>query len=207
MGSNCCQERDDHEKDNIVTLVRDEDEDGWWLLDDHRNVVASVTACPWCGTSLDGVSRPIETALQGQIEDLEAKVAQLTAERDALRPTNPPPQGGHGDVWADMIAETPETDPLRTFMVRRRELGILRYGTPLRYLDGRNAALDLFEELLDAGAYAYKLRVHNEAYKLRVLNDAGFDQDAMPIPAKWRDAVDLFDAARKLIPLLPGDWD
>lgn len=36
---------------------------------------------------------------------------------------------------------------------RRREVGISRYGTALQPHNGRNALLDLYEELLDAAMY------------------------------------------------------
>jgi len=47
------------------------------------------------------------------------------------------------DVQAAVIAD----------IERRREVGIARYGTPLQPHNGRNALLDLYEELLDAAMY------------------------------------------------------
>lgn len=62
-----------------------------------------------------------------------------------------------GDVWLDAIdyAKSRGADlSMLLVMEQRRELGIERYGTPLQYGNGRDAVLDLREELLDAYAYA-----------------------------------------------------
>lgn len=48
-------------------------------------------------------------------------------------------------------------------MERRRELGIQRYGTALQCFNGRDALLDLYEELLNACMYAKQLLVEGEA--------------------------------------------
>lgn len=48
-------------------------------------------------------------------------------------------------------------------MERRRELGIQRYGIALQCFNGRDALLDLYEELLDACMYAKQLLVEGEA--------------------------------------------
>lgn len=42
-------------------------------------------------------------------------------------------------------------------IVERRELGIKRYGTPLQTNNGRDALLDLYQELLDGACYAKQL--------------------------------------------------
>jgi hypothetical protein len=52
-------------------------------------------------------------------------------------------------------------------MADRRQLGIERYGQPLRHADGRDPLRDLREELLDTIVYAY--RVHGEWGALQAL--------------------------------------
>lgn len=42
-------------------------------------------------------------------------------------------------------------------VMRRREVGIARYGTTLQPFNGRNPLRDLYEELLDAAAYVRQL--------------------------------------------------
>lgn len=44
-------------------------------------------------------------------------------------------------------------------VMRRRQLGIERYGTPVQAHNGRNALLDLYEELIDAAVYCKQLLV------------------------------------------------
>ncbi len=70
---------------------------------------------------------------------------------------NPDPSGGTGDCWRELIGYCGTAHPLRERMIARRQLGIERYGQPLRYGDGRDARLDYEEELLDAAVYAWRL--------------------------------------------------
>lgn len=65
--------------------------------------------------------------------------------RDGDQPL-PIPNSGR-DVMALMAAD----------VMRRRELGITRYGTTLQAFNGRNALQDLYEELLDAAVYVRQL--------------------------------------------------
>ena len=48
------------------------------------------------------------------------------------------------DIWALVLAD----------MAERRRVGIERYGTPLQPGNGRDALVDLYQELLDAVVYA-----------------------------------------------------
>ena len=73
--------------------------------------------------------------------------------------TNPAPKKGRGDVWNDIIMNLTPGTALRERAEARRMLGISRYGTPLQYGNGRDVALDLEEELLDALAYAQQLGI------------------------------------------------
>lgn len=66
----------------------------------------------------------------------------------------PAPIPNTGDVWAEIIAETPETDPLRTLFIARREMGIAKYGTPLGRGNGRDFRADAIQEAVDGIAYA-----------------------------------------------------
>lgn len=73
--------------------------------------------------------------------------------RDLAARDQPAPAGGAGDVWAEVLRDRPH-DPARAIYAGRRELGIARYGQPLRRGDGRDHWRDLVEELADAVAYA-----------------------------------------------------
>lgn len=104
-----------------------------------------------------------------------------------------PVPNGRSDVWATIIAE----------MQERRRIGINRYGTPLQPFNGRNANVDLIQELLDALAYAMQdeLERQEPSKGLRaVLGDmvrhvrefdlphpgvVGFDEDL----DKWGDRI------------------
>lgn len=66
--------------------------------------------------------------------------------------------------------EMPVVDPLRgnvqdlviTDIEERKRVGIERYGTPLQTFNGRDAVIDLYQELLDATMY---VRQHIEERK------------------------------------------
>lgn len=68
-------------------------------------------------------------------------------------------------MWLELIARE-RPGPVRDMMSARRALGISRYGTPLQRRNGRDAALDLREEVLDGLAYAQAL---NDRVAVRVL--------------------------------------
>ena len=59
----------------------------------------------------------------------------------------PDPKGGRGDIWNLVIQD----------MIARKAQGIERYGTPLKADNGRDALVDLYQELLDACAYVRQL--------------------------------------------------
>lgn len=69
----------------------------------------------------------------------------------------PDPEGGEGDCWLDLIDAAGEQHPFRERMLERRQVGIERYGQPLRRGDGRDEIRDLVEELLDGAVYAQRL--------------------------------------------------
>lgn len=60
----------------------------------------------------------------------------------------PPPKPNENKPIADLVIEDIE---------KRKELGKQRYGTYLQAYNGRNSALDLYEELLDACIYCRQL--------------------------------------------------
>lgn len=70
----------------------------------------------------------------------------------ALSP-QPPPLPNTGDVWAEVIADTPESDPLRPLFVARREMGKAKYGTYLGRDNGRDFRADAVQEGVDGVAY------------------------------------------------------
>lgn len=56
----------------------------------------------------------------------------------------PPAESNHPAVWGLVLAD----------MQARDQLGRARYGTPLQPFNGRDALVDLYQELLDAAVYA-----------------------------------------------------
>lgn len=61
--------------------------------------------------------------------------------------TQPPPQPSTGDIQKLVIDD----------MVKRREFGVAKYGTPLQANNGRDALADLYQELLDAVCYVRQM--------------------------------------------------
>jgi len=59
-------------------------------------------------------------------------------------------------------------DALIRHIEQRRKLGIERYGRPLQTFNGRNAVLDLVEELLDGATYAMQVEMENKAVQARI---------------------------------------
>jgi hypothetical protein len=67
------------------------------------------------------------------------------------------PEGGQG---GDLLLEV---------MEERRQVGLRRYGQPLRAFNGRHAARDLREELLDAANYSLQVEREMAALELAVV--------------------------------------
>jgi hypothetical protein len=66
------------------------------------------------------------------------------------------PLEGYGDVWLALIAwGVHDNEPLHAACMARRDLGIARYGHPLRYDNGQDLRQEALEELLDAAVYLY----------------------------------------------------
>lgn len=89
-----------------------------------------------------------------------------------LNAPQPPPSAGEGDaVWPLVFASTALVLPewLRADMRQRHEIGIARYGTPLRVWNGRDAVIDAYQEALDLVVYTQQARARLEALSLRKL--------------------------------------
>lgn len=70
----------------------------------------------------------------------------------------PPPSGGTGDVWMELIEA--ETDPeLAALYRQRRDFGIAKYDCPVTRGDGRDPWQDAVEEVLDLMVYLRRLRL------------------------------------------------
>jgi hypothetical protein len=78
----------------------------------------------------------------------------------ALR-DQPAPRPGDGDVWAEVIPTLPPE--IRADAEARRQLGIERYGTPLQRGNGRDMAVDGYQEALDGIAYSAGIEVGDPA--------------------------------------------
>lgn len=92
-----------------------------------------------------------------------AQLAALSAQPDPIPDT--------GDVWAEVIADTPTTDPLYPLFLERRRMGIAKYGTPLGRGNGRDFRADAIQEAMDGIAYARGLgdKVAEDLFRLAAL--------------------------------------
>lgn len=82
-------------------------------------------------------------------------VRGLKSEQVLIQP-EPPPSGGQGDVWEDVCSHSAivnKDDPLIPLYKARRMQGIEKYGTPLRYWNGRDPKVDALQECLDGIVY------------------------------------------------------
>jgi hypothetical protein len=68
----------------------------------------------------------------------------VTRVTDLVTPQPPPISSDGPDVWLLVLED----------MKRRREEGIAKYGVPVRPCNGRDALVDLYQEILDACVYA-----------------------------------------------------
>jgi hypothetical protein len=84
-----------------------------------------------------------------------------------IAPTQPAPSAhdhGKPQTWLVVIQYAERAGLPEGFiadMRARHELGMKRYGTPLQPFNGRNSKLDLYEEMLDATAYAANCAIEN----------------------------------------------
>lgn len=78
----------------------------------------------------------------------------------------PVPDPSRGDVQSLVIADIEE----------RRRVGIARYGTPLQTFNGRDALIDLYQELLDAVMYTRQLIEERADRANRLLQDSPIDK-------------------------------
>lgn len=100
--------------------------------------------CQHCGS-------PLPQEKQRDRRARYCSVACWHAQRDAKRATEsviadqPPPvhNPAKADVWEVVIRD----------MAERRNVGILRYGTPLQPFNGRRSLVDAYQEVLDLAVY------------------------------------------------------
>lgn len=100
----------------------------------------------------------------------------------------PPPRRTCGPSMHDLVVED---------LMRRKALGLERYRVPLQAFNGRDAALDLREELLDA--VVYSRQISEELVRLNIVLDCaralvsspidGAPECLLPRLAALRDAV------------------
>jgi len=87
-----------------------------------------------------------------------------------LNAPQPPPTTGEGEsVWPLIFNSTGLVIPdwLRADMRARHEIGVTKYGTPLKVWNGRDAVIDAYQEALDLIVYARQARERLEPYSLR----------------------------------------
>lgn len=109
------------------------------LVDDTLNESIQAQAQMFiCGKRTDTPAEAAQIAVEEASSVASPPV--ISGERVA---DEPPPVEGEGDMWEEVIAD----------MVERRSVGIERYGTPLQRWNGRNAANDAYQEVLDLAVY------------------------------------------------------
>jgi hypothetical protein len=107
------------------------------------------------------------------VEELMEYMKRVEHERDAAGspqrvPDQPPPKlGNPHPAVADMVAQDvllhmygsaydKDVNDVIADIEERKQVGIARYGTPLRGFDGRDNWIDLYQEILDALNYMRK---------------------------------------------------
>lgn len=73
----------------------------------------------------------------------------------------PAPTAGEGEAVWPIIFDSPTLiipDWLRADMKKRHELGVQRYGVPLKVWNGRDCVVDAYQEALDLAVYAMQAR-------------------------------------------------
>lgn len=117
--------------------------------------------------TFQGCERPASNPLHTVVRSADQRmVRQLTEEQ-------PPPDGGEGDLW-DEVIERIET-VLLPAMQQRHDHGVEKYGQPVRRFNGRDALIDLFQELLDALVYTQQEISERERYHQLMRSDHGSD--------------------------------
>lgn len=91
-----------------------------------------------------------------------------------LNAPQPAPTAGEGEaVWPLIYGSTALVLPdwLKADMKARHELGVAKYGTPLRVWNGRDATVDAYQEALDLVVYVKQARERLEPYSLKKPDD------------------------------------
>lgn len=126
-------------------------------------------------------------ATPGAVQGLSAaQRAALSSIPSPCMPFGPPaPQGGFGDVWLDVLDSLEIPPALRREFEARRAMGILKYGTPVTYKDGRGVQ-DFREELMDALVYARRdglsEEVQRDVIRLLQAHPRPAEMDLVPLP-------------------------
>jgi hypothetical protein len=116
------------ETESVYGSITPDDGDGARMTE--RQIIAALLANPDCTATLQ--------AAQAYLD------APVT------------PMEGTGDVWLALITwGVHENEPLHAACMARRDLGIARYGHPLRYNTGLDYPREALEELLDAAIYLW----------------------------------------------------
>lgn len=93
------------------------------------------------------------------------------------------------DLWAEVRRHAERAGygtELIDLMIKRRQLGIDRYGTPLQPFNSRDAKRDLREELLDATVYAAQVAVERVG--------GGDPQAALSVDVQFKEILAITNA-------------
>lgn len=152
------------------------------VLDLQRKTLDKIQANPR-GRPMNDQQRPESEHLGAWF----AHQATLRAMTDQKRPeregregdTQPMPTATDGPVMHEVVIEA---------LRQRLEVGIRRYGQPLQAFNGRDAAQDAFEEILDLSVYLAQIRIEMAAMR-EVLDHAATYIAQMDCPS-YLDGAD-----------------
>lgn len=110
-------------------------------------------------TSFDALAKKTASSADRRWDDRMA--AKIAEPRVAEQPI-PKFDESKPDLWIEVVRYALRAGyrlTLTDLMIKRRALGVSRYGTPLQPFNGRDAKRDLREEMLDATVYAAQVAV------------------------------------------------
>jgi len=107
---------------------------------------------------------------------------------NSLISDQPDPKKMTGDVWLLVLKD----------MEDRRQHGIDKYGTPLQVNNGRDALIDLYQEILDAAVYA-RQAIEEKRLGISLLLELERCIYGELDFTKWRDANEGRDALRQVL--------
>jgi len=158
---------DDTERWLVMLDGHERDDERWlWFApaemtppSDDTRLIAQLVVDRW----VHCVSDDAVMALAKRVLELEARPATSPSTPPPDTERQPPPTGDGEDVTASVCGLLNVSAELADALRRRSVEGARKYGTVLKTHNGRNAAIDCYQELLDAIVYAHQAALEHEA--------------------------------------------